>query len=104
MTPDPYGRIVLLARRELDLVLSGDYGALAALGEERSELVATLPAVAPEWARPALREAARLQSRTTAALEAARARLLTELSAVDRGRRGYSRLTPAAAPSFDHAA
>lgn len=94
---DPYRRLVDLAVREHELVAEGLFDELHGLVEDRERLVASLPAVAPSEARPALERAAAVQARTTHALEAARAGLLDELRRLGTGRttvRGYA---PAAA-------
>jgi hypothetical protein len=100
---DPYVRILELAEREHALVMAGDFEALAPLQDERFQIVAGLPAVPPLQARPSLVAASRIQVKTTAALEAAKARLAAELTTVDRGRdtaRGYALQVPSVSPSF----
>ena len=96
MTDEPYTRLVQLARQEHELVLQDDFEALEELTAERDELVASLPSRAPESAKPALTEAARIQASTSAALAVARARLGREMATVERGREtaaGYGRAT-----------
>ena len=99
MTDAPYARLVELARREYELVLQDDFDGLERVGTERAALIATLPSKAPESAKPALIEAARIQAQTTAALNHARSLLAREMNAVERGREtaaGYSRATATA--------
>ena len=81
-----YGALVLLAEREQALVEDGRIEDLAALAEERAALVATLPAQAPAWARPALERALGLQSATAATLRASLGALRLEIADLDRGR------------------
>ena len=104
---DPYVALASLAERELELVNAGELAALTALQDERRELVAGLPAVAPASARPALERAAALQVRTTAALADGMREVGSELDRIDRGRstvRRYGGTAPAAAKLVDRAA
>jgi hypothetical protein len=94
VTDDPYRLLVALAEREYALVLEGDFDALEVLMKQRDAVVAGLPGQTPASARPALTEAARIQAKTTAALDEARTRVAGELAALDRGLKtatGYGR-------------
>ena len=94
MTHDPYTRLVDLARREHESALQDDLEGLEQVARERDALIATLPESAPESAKPALLDAARIQGHTTAVLTAARSRLAAEMGEMERGRAtaaGYSR-------------
>jgi hypothetical protein len=77
---DPYERILALGERELELVQAERWEELAALGSEREELIASLPAVAPQIARGSLERAAELQQRVS--LELARSPLPARASGV----------------------
>ena len=86
----PYERLAEMAEREHALVTAFDVtrmGELVALAQERTSLVASLPARPPVVARSALLRAAAFQERTTAALGHLVADLGRELGEVDRGRR-----------------
>jgi hypothetical protein len=99
LTPDPYTQLVALARREREHALQDDLDGLEQVAAERDALIAILPESAPESAKPALLDAARIQAQTTAALIEARARVSAEMGAVERGRAGaagYSRASGAA--------
>ena len=99
MTDASYNRLVEFARREHELVLQDDFHGLEQLAAQRAALIATLPAKAPESAKPALIEAARIQAQTTAALNHARTRLAGEMAGLERGRQtaaGYGRATASA--------
>jgi hypothetical protein len=64
-----YGSLVALAEVELELVREGQLDGLPQLWEERRQVVAALPPVAPPEALASLERAAELQGRTTARLE-----------------------------------
>ena len=81
-----YEHLVVLAERELALVQAGRYGELPDLHARRAQLVATLPAIPPEAARPALERAAALQALVVTALESARDTTGHELTRLRRGR------------------
>lgn len=86
----PYERLAELAERELDLVSDfevGRIGELVALAQERTTLVASLPARPPEVARASLARAAEYQQRTSTVLTRIVDRLGRELASVDHGRR-----------------
>jgi hypothetical protein len=84
MTGGPYAALVALAERERDLVAEGAFERLEAISEERSALVAGLPAQAPPSARPALERAYALQLATDVALRAALAEAGQRLGAMGR--------------------
>ena len=103
----PYDRLLTLAKLERELALQEDFDALDRLDAERRELLATLPAKPPAAARPLLEEMARVQAETTAALEAARARVRSELGSLERRgdtARGYGRQASPARGTFNAAA
>lgn len=97
----PYERLAELAERELALVTAFEpdrLGELVALQQQRTTLVAALPARPPQAARAALLRAHACQERTTAALTVLCDQLGRELGTVDRGRRaarGYGAAAPA---------
>jgi thioredoxin-like negative regulator of GroEL len=97
----PYELLAELAERELAIVSAFELeriGELAAVAQQRTTLVASLPPRPPEGARLALARAASLQQRTSEALARLLAELGRELGEVDRGRRavrGYAMQTPA---------
>lgn len=105
---DPYERLAALAEQELALVQAfalDRVGELVALAQERTTLVASLPARPPAAARAPLARAAALQERTTAALSVLVAELGRELGGVDRARRaarGYGMGLPEPRPVLDH--
>jgi hypothetical protein len=89
----PYEALARMIERELELVGSGDYDALAALGSERDALISALPEVPPASARPALQRAALMNKRVEIEILRVREALLLEFANVERvGRtaRGYS--------------
>jgi hypothetical protein len=89
----PYEALARMIERELELVGSGDYDALAALRSERDALISTLPEFPPASARPALQRAALMNKRVEIEILRVREALLLELANVERvGRtaRGYS--------------
>jgi len=104
-----YAKLLALAERELDLVVAGAWGDLAALGAERGAVMARLePPTAAD--RPALERLTGLQQLITAALARASAQTSAELGLLGRGRgavRGYAtsgRPLAAAAGRLDDAA
>jgi len=74
-----YVELVELAQRQLDAVEAGRHDALPPLRERWATIVAQLPSVPPEAARPALRRAATL-------CDALGRRLLAERGDLDRRR------------------
>jgi len=105
---DPYERLAAIAEQELALVSAfalERVGELVALAQQRTTLVASLPARPPASARAALARAAALQERTTAALSVLVAELGRDLNGVDRARRaarGYGMGLPEPRPVLDH--
>src|SRR5262249_21753520 len=90
---DQYERILALGERELELVQTERWDELAALGSEREQLIASLPALAPSTARGPLERAAELQQRVSAELARSIALAREGLGRLDRGRRaaaGYA--------------
>jgi hypothetical protein len=104
----PYERLAELAERELTLVSAFELsriGELVALAQERTTLVASLPAQPPAAARAALVRAAECQQRTTALLARICHDVGRELGDVDHARRaarGYAVAAPAR-PLLDRA-
>jgi hypothetical protein len=89
----PYEALARMIERELELVGTGDYEALAELKSERDALIATLPATPPACARPALQRAALMNKRVEIEIVRVREALLVEFANVDRvsrTARGYS--------------
>ena len=89
----PYDALAEIAERELELVSAGAVEQLPELREERSAIVASLPATPPAAARAALERTAALQSRVTAVLEERLQETGAELRRLSHGRtavRGYS--------------
>jgi hypothetical protein len=89
----PYEALARLIERELELVGTGGYDALAALKSERDALISTLPDAPPAAARPALQRAALMNKRVEIEIVRLREALLLEaanVERVDRTARGYS--------------
>ena len=104
---DAYERLAALAESELELVTAGAFDDLPAVIEERDAIVAVLPDVPPDAARPALVRAAQLQERTTAVLARTLRELGGELGRLERGRSTVRRYGAGAAPAgrrVNHAA
>jgi hypothetical protein len=93
---DPYERILELGERELELVQNQRWEELAALGEERERLIASLPPLAPSSARGSLEQAAAMQQRVSAELTRALAIAREGLKRVDHGRRAAAGYAPPA--------
>jgi hypothetical protein len=89
-----YARLVELAEREAELIAAARYDELAALDDERSELVDGLPPVPPLEAGPFLERAAALQEQNTQALARALGDTRRGLFDVLRGRRAAGGYTP----------
>jgi hypothetical protein len=100
-TPELYAEVLALGRQEHALCTDGRWEDLSELNARRERLIAALPAAAPDWALPTLREAARLQALSEAVLRQGLADTRAEMSAL-RGRRaavaGYSVGTGIVAP------
>jgi hypothetical protein len=89
----PYEQLARMIERELELIGTRDYDALAALKTERDALIASLPDVPPACARPALQRAALMNKRAEIEILRVREALVMESANVERvGRtaRGYS--------------
>jgi hypothetical protein len=110
MRADPFSALVALGREEHALVTDGRWDDLADLNARRERLLAALPAVAPAEALADLREAARLQALSAAALGQGIAETGTELRRLGTSRTavaGYAATTrpaPAGGPAgaYDH--
>ncbi len=83
---DPYARLLTLARLERELVVAGDWAALAEVGAEQAELRDSLPDRPPSSARPLLEESARLGAGTARLIEAQLEDVREELVGLRRGR------------------
>jgi hypothetical protein len=92
---DPYERMLELGERELELVRGQRWEELAALGEERERLIASLPALPPLAARGPLERAAELQQRVSAELARSLALAREGVARLDRGRRAAAGYAPA---------
>ena len=86
MSLAPYERLLELAERETVLLGAGALEDLPALAEERSAIVASLPAAAPREAAGLLSRLGALQALTTASMVAERAHTAGELRSLRRGR------------------
>jgi hypothetical protein len=91
---DPYERIAELAELELELVRESRWEELSQLGAEREQLIAGLPALAPQSAREPLERAAELQLRVSAELTRALALARQGLGRLDKGRRAAAGYAP----------
>ena len=80
----PYQRLLTLAKLEHELALQGDLEGMERLDAERRQIVAGLPDKAPENAKPALVEMARIQAETTRVLKEARAEIAREMGQAER--------------------
>jgi hypothetical protein len=106
MSAQLFAALVALGREEHSLVTDGRWDDLADLNARRDRLIAALPAAAPPEAMPDLREAARLQALSAAALRAGIAETGAELRRLGTSRTavsGYAAGTgvPASRPSFN---
>ena len=88
---DPYAVLVELTERELELALAGDADGLFDLRRIRDDLVADMPAQAPESARTLLELAARLQLEVTRALAEKLKGASGEMRRLDNGRASIRR-------------
>lgn len=93
---DPYERILELGELELELVQGQRWEELAALGEEREKLIASLPPLAPREALDPLERAAVLQRRVSAELARSLALAREGLKRVDNSRRAAAGYAPPA--------
>jgi hypothetical protein len=106
MSAQLFAALVALGREEHGLVTDGRWDDLADLNERRSRVLAALPASAPPEALQDLREAARLQALSAAALRQGLAETGAELRQVGTSRTaasGYAAGTgmPAPRPAFN---
>jgi hypothetical protein len=101
MSVQLFAALVALGREEHSLVTDGRWEDLADLNARRDRLIAALPAAAPPEALDDLREAARLQALSAAALRAGMAETGTELRRLGTSRTavsGYAAGTGVLAP------
>jgi hypothetical protein len=101
MSAPLFAALVALGREEHGLVTDGRWEDLADLNARRDRLIAALPASAPAEAMGDLREAARLQALSAAALRAGIAEAGAELRRVGTSRTavsGYAAGTGVPAP------
>ncbi|MCW2985993.1 MAG: hypothetical protein JWR63_3563 [Conexibacter sp.] len=101
-----FSALVALGREEHALVTDGRWDDLADLNARRERVLAALPAAAPAEALEDLREAARLQALSAAAMRQGMAETAAELRQVGTSRTGaagYAAGTgaPAAPPAFN---
>ncbi|HWH93081.1 MAG TPA: hypothetical protein VNT03_04410 [Baekduia sp.] len=106
MSAQLFSALVALGREEHALVTDGRWEDLADLNARRDRLIAALPACAPSECLGDLREAARLQALSAAALRQGMAETGTELRRLGSSRTavaGYAAGTgtPAARPAFN---
>jgi hypothetical protein len=95
---DPYQRLAELAETERDHAVAGRIAELRAVQGEAAALVSTLPAKAPEAARPHLERAAALRAEITAALAAAMRAARADAVRVEQGRVAVAAYRPAPGP------
>jgi hypothetical protein len=94
----PYERLARSIERELELVGEGRFDEVRALQADRSALIATLPEIPPDGARPALQRAALMSKRVEIEILRYREALMLELANVEhvgRAARGYAPPRPA---------
>jgi hypothetical protein len=106
VTVELFAALVALGREEHGLVTDGRWEDLAELNARRDRVLAALPAAAPAEAMDHLREAARLQALSAAALRLGIAETGAELRTLGTSRTaasGYAAGTgiPAPRPSFN---
>jgi hypothetical protein len=109
MSEQIYAQLLALGREEHALCTDARWDDLAELNARREALMTRLPAVAPAWALPDLREAVRLQALSAAVIRQGMIETATELRALKTGRTaaaGYQSGTgvPQRLPSFSSAA
>jgi hypothetical protein len=109
MSDQVYTQLLALGREEHALCTDGRWDDLADLNARREALMTRLPAVAPAWALPDLREAVRLQALSEAVLRQGMIDTANELRSLKTGRKaaaGYQSGTGIAKPlpSFSSAA
>jgi hypothetical protein len=89
----PYEALCELAEQELELLGAGRLDEVAPVDEQRTALIATLPAVPPAEARHALERCVLLERRVMVELVRARELVLVALAEVQHGQRaahGYA--------------
>jgi hypothetical protein len=97
-----YQRLAELDALERELIEAENWAALAAVGEERSRVVAALPHTPPPEARPLIEASRRAVAENTVALTAQLTRVYEELAALGRRRRAAERYEgPGARPILD---
>jgi hypothetical protein len=109
MSDQVYAQLVALGREEHSLCTDGRWDDLADVNARRELLMTRLPAVAPAWALPDLREAVRLQALSAAVIRQGMIETASELRRLKTGRTaaaGYQSGTGVAKPlpSFSSAA
>jgi hypothetical protein len=92
-----YRRLAELDALERELIEAGNWTELAALGEERSLVVAGLPPVPPPEARELIEASRRAVAENAAALTAQLTHVYEELAALGRRRRAATRYDGAGA-------
>jgi hypothetical protein len=104
VSPEPYARLAALAESERDLAVAGRIDELLEVQAQRAALVATLPAKAPEGARPHLLRAAAAQAEATAAVATAMRAARADAMRVEQGRTAVAAYRPAGpgAPRIAH--
>jgi hypothetical protein len=92
----PYERLAELAEAERDHAVAGRIEELLEVQAEGAALVASLPATAPEGARPHLERAAAARAEVTAALAAAMRAARADALRVEHGRTAMAAYRPSA--------
>jgi hypothetical protein len=92
-----YERLAELDALERELIETENWTELAALGEERSRVVAALPPTPPPEARALIEASRRTVAENTVALTAQLTRVYEELAALGRRRRAAERYEGAGA-------
>jgi len=100
----PYDRLAALVEAERDHAVAGRIDELREVQAQGAALVATLPARAPEGARPHLERAASARAEVTAALAAAMRAARADAMHVEQGRAAMAAYRPVApvVPGFTH--
>jgi len=89
----PYEALARSIERELELISDGAFEKLDALHAERAALIASLPAVPPAGARPALQRAALMNKRLEIEILRRREAIVVQTAnaeRVERTARGYA--------------
>jgi hypothetical protein len=90
----PYERLLALAICELELGRAGRLDALASCQEAKQSLMASLPAVPPPDARPALERCLAIERQLEIELRTARESVLEALSSLRQAQRAAAGYTP----------